>query len=567
MALKETLKLGEMLLESKVITLEQLEAGLKEHKKTKEFLGVTLVRLGFISEEDILPVLSKQLGIPFVKIKQSQVSPEIIKKVPPKFASHYKLMPIRLENNTLVIAVTDPLDVHTLDDIKLLLGLEIKPVLAGEKDILDAIKKYYGVGAGTVEKMMEKTAVEEDEVKTEVVTEEVEDLAEDASVIKFVNQLLSQAVDERATDVHIEPYEDELKVRFRVDGVLNDTSVPPAIRHFASAIVSRIKIMSNLNIAERRLPQDGRIKIKIKGQDYDLRISILPSAFGESVVVRILSMGMLYSLGELGLSEKELAILEEMIKKPHGIIFNTGPTGSGKTTTLYACLNKINKPDIKILTIEDPIEYQLKGVTQLQVHPKIGFTFATGLRSMLRHDPDVIMVGEVRDLETAEIAIRVALTGHLVFSTIHTNDAPGGITRLIDMGIEPFLVSSSVECIIAQRLVRVICPSCKKPLEPTKEVLEELEVGNQDISKVKIFQGAGCEECKFTGYRGRTAIYEFLVLNNEMRKMIMERASSDQIKKRAFDSGFRTLRQDGWEKVLKGMTTPSEVMRVTQREE
>ncbi|MCX5657619.1 MAG: GspE/PulE family protein, partial [Candidatus Omnitrophica bacterium] len=309
------------------------------------------------------------------------------------------------------------------------------------------------------------------------------------------------------------------------------------------------------------------MKIKIKNSEYDLRISVLPSAFGEDVVVRILSISMLFDLAELGLSQVELKILEEMIKKPHGIIFNTGPTGSGKTTTLYACLNKINKPGIKILTIEDPIEYQLKGITQLQVHPRIGFTFATGLRSMLRHDPDVIMVGEVRDLETAEIAIRVALTGHLVFSTLHTNDAAGGVTRLVDMGIEPFLVSSSVECIIAQRLVRLICTKCKKPLNPTKEVLRELEVSDKMPANLIIFEGAGCEECKFTGYRGRTAIYEFLVLNNELRKMIMERNSSEQIKKKALTFGFRTLRQSGWNKVLEGLTTPAEVMRVTKGEE
>lgn len=567
MAIRETLKLGEMLLEAGVITSEQLEAGLKEHKRTKEFLGVTLVKLGFISEERLIPILSKQLGIPYVRISQLQIESEVVKKVPAKFASHYKLMPIRMENGTLVIAVTDPLDIHTIDDIKLLLGYEVKPVLAGERDIQEAIKKYYGVGAGTVEKMMEKTPVEEEKT-VEVVTEEVEELAEDASVIKFVNQLLTQAVEERATDVHIEPYEDELKVRFRIDGVLNDIPVPPAIRHFAPAIVSRIKIMSNLNIAERRLPQDGRIIMKIKGKDYDLRISIIPCIFGESVVIRILSPGMLYSLEELGLSQHDLKILEEMINKPHGIIFNTGPTGSGKTTTLYACLNKINKPGIKIITIEDPVEYQLKGIIQLQVHPKIGFTFAAGLRSILRHDPDVIMVGEVRDFETAETAIRVALTGHLVFSTLHTNDAAGGITRLIDMGIEPFLVSSSVECIIAQRLVRVICPECKHAVKPTKDVLEELEVmENVEIEKLIIYEGKGCEKCRFTGYRGRTGIYEFLVINNEIRKMIVERVSSDVIKKKAMEMGMRTLRQDGWEKVLKGLTTPAEVMRVTQREE
>ncbi len=567
MALRETLKLGEMLVDAGVIDGQQLEAGLREHKKNREFLGITLVKLGFITEEKLLPILSKQLNIPYVKIKNLRLDPEIIKKVPARFSAHYKLMPVREEDGELFIAVTDPLDIHTLDDIKLLLGYSIKPVLAGEKDILEAIKKYYGVGAGTVEKMMEKAEIEKVESRTEIVSEEIEDLAEDASVIKFVNQLFTQAIEERATDIHIEPYEDELKVRFRIDGVLNDIRAPEAIRHFAQAIVSRIKIMANLNIAEHRLPQDGRMKIKIKSSEYDLRISVLPSAFGEDVVVRILSISMLFDLAELGLSQDELKILGEMIKKPHGIIFNTGPTGSGKTTTLYACLSKINKPDIKILTIEDPIEYQLKGITQLQVHPRIGFTFATGLRSMLRHDPDVIMVGEVRDLETAEIAIRVALTGHLVFSTLHTNDAAGGVTRLVDMGIEPFLVSSSVECIIAQRLVRLICTKCKKPLKPTKEVLRELEVSDKMPANLTIFEGAGCEECKFTGYRGRTAIYEFLVLNNELRRMIMERNSSEQIKKKALTFGFRTLRQSGWSKVLQGLTTPAEVMRVTKGEE
>ncbi len=566
MPIRKTLKLGEMLLNAKVITSEQLDKGLKEHSRTGQFLGSALVKLGYIEEEKLFPILSKQLGIEYLRIKGIKLFSDLIKKVPARFASHYKLLPIELKDGVLTIAVTDPLDVHAIDDIKLLLGYEVKPVLAGEKDILEGIRKYYGVGAGTVEKMMEE-AKGEKETPSVRITEVIEELAEDASIIKVVNQFLEQAVEERATDIHIEPYEDELKVRFRVDGVLNDVSVPPSIRHFHAAIVSRIKIMSNLNIAERRLPQDGRIKVSIKKMEYDLRISILPTPFGEGSVIRILNPSMLYSLKELGLSSKSLEILEEMIETPHGIIFNTGPTGSGKTTTLYACLNKINTPDKKIITIEDPIEYQLKGITQLQVHPKIGFTFAHGLRSMLRHDPDIMMVGEVRDLETAEIAIRVALTGHLVFSTLHTNDAAGAITRLLDMGVEPYLVSSSVECIIAQRLVRVVCTECKQAIKPTKEILEEFGV-KEKLSNFTLFNGKGCEKCRFTGYKGRTGIYEILIMDDKIRKMVLDREVLNKIRGYVVEKKkMKTLRQDGWEKVKSGITTPSEIIRVTQQEE
>jgi type II secretory ATPase GspE/PulE/Tfp pilus assembly ATPase PilB-like protein len=390
-------------------------------------------------------------------------------------------------------------------------------------------------------------------------------MAQDASIIKFVNQMLVQAVKDNATDIHIEPYEDELKVRYRVDGILYDIAIPQDIKYFKSAIVSRIKVMASLDIAEHRLPQDGRVKIKVGGEDMDLRISVLPTQFGESVDIRILSSSMLYSLENLGLLASDLEILEKLIKKPHGIIFVTGPTGSGKTTTLYACLSKLNKKDSKIITIEDPIEYQIKGITQIQVHPRIGLSFAAGLRSMLRHDPDIMMVGEVRDFETAEITIRVALTGHLVFSTLHTNDASGGITRLLDMGIEPFLVASSVECFIAQRLVRLICPGCKVKVMPDKEILREFGIEN-NIDKLEIYEGKGCESCKFTGYKSRTAIYEFLVMNEEVRNLVLHRASSDQIKKKALQSGMHTLRMDGWEKVKKGLTTLNEVIRVTEED-
>ena len=565
MTFKKEILLGQLLINKSLITIDQLEAALREQKKSDGFLGSTLIKMGYISEDDLFQVLAEQLGVEYVKLKNRHIEPEIIEKVPAKFASHYKLIPISFADDILTIAVTNPLDIHTIDDVKLLLGYETKVVLANEEDIIDAIRKYYGVGADTLERMMAGTEAKDNIMVEGPKTENIEDMAQDASIIKFVNQLFLQAYKDRATDIHIEPYEDEMKVRYRIDGVLYDTTIPPDIKHFQSAIISRIKIMSNLNIAERRLPQDGRIRIKVANDELDLRVSILPTPYGESVDIRLLGTNLKFDLGNLGLLDGDLKIMEDMIKKPHGIIFVTGPTGSGKTTTLYACLNKINSKEKKIITIEDPIEYQIKNVTQIQVHPRIGLTFAQGLRSMLRHDPDIMMVGEVRDFETAEITIRVALTGHLVFSTIHTNDAAGGITRLIDMGIEPFLVASSVECFIAQRLVRVICPDCKKEIKPSKEVLKELGVAEiKDISRVKFYEGSGCDECKHTGYRGRTAIYEVLVIDNDIRDMVMARKSADVIKKLAMEHGMRTLRQDGWEKIKMGITTPAEVMRVTE---
>lgn len=564
-AMNSTL-IGEMLISENVITPEQLEVCLNEKKKTGRFICHIIVEMGFASEDKVLAVLSKQLGIPYVKTKERNINRSVIEKVPARFAVHYKLMPLEIRDNTLSVVVTDPLDVHTLDDIKLLLGYEIRPLLGGEKDILEAIKKYYGIGADTIESIIAETATSGEAPLAAIAEAESEEFVEDASIIKFVNQIIQQAYHDRATDIHIEPYEDELKVRYRIDGVLYDAAIPPNIKYFQSAIISRIKIMSNLNIAEHRLPQDGRMKVKVGQEDLDLRVSILPTPYGESVGIRLLFAKMLYSLEELGLSDFDLKILNEMIKKPHGIILLTGPTGSGKTTTLYACLSKINNRELKILTIEDPIEYHLKGITQIQIQPKIDLTFANGLRSMLRHDPDVMMVGEIRDIETAEIAIRVALTGHLVFSTLHTNDAAGAMTRLLDMGIEPYLVASSVECVIAQRLVRLICPKCKRPVKDKKLILQEL--GIKDIPQdAEIYEGKGCESCKFTGYRGRTAIHEFLVLNEEIREMILNHKSADQIRKKAVTFGMRTLRYAGLEKILKGLTTASEVMRVTPKED
>jgi type II secretion system protein E len=565
---KNTILIGKMLLEGGLISPEQLEIGLNEQRKSKDFICTTLVKLGYISEEKAFSVLSHQLNIPYLKLKDIDIETSVIQKVPAKFASHYKIIPVEFKNNVLTVAMSDPLDVRTLDDIRLLLGLEVKGVLSSELEIQQAIRKYYGVGAETLEKIIaQKSAYEELRVK-EAKVEDLEALVEDASIIKFVNQVMSEAIRDRATDIHLEPFQNELRTRFRIDGVLYDINIPDTIKYFHPAIVSRIKIMAGLNIAERRLPQDGRMEIKVNNEDVDLRISTLPTAFGEAVHIRILSSKFFLDLEKLGLLPEDLKIVEEVIHRPHGIIFVTGPTGSGKSTTLYASLSRINLSQIKIITIEDPIEYQLRGVNQIQVIPQIGLNFATALRHMLRHDPDVMMVGEVRDYETAEIAIRSALTGHLVFSTLHTNDASGAVTRLLDMGIEPFLVSSSLECLIAQRLVRLICPECKVPLKSKDEILQQIK-GDIDFDpkEVNLFEGKGCQKCRFTGYLGRTAIYEILTVFEPIRELILNRASSQQIKQKAVFLGMRTLRQDGLRKVLKGLTTLTEVVRVTQQEE
>ena len=447
---KDSVLIGQLLLDEGLITSEQLEVGLNEQKKTNDLICTTIIKLGFASEENVFSVLSHQLNIPYIKIKNKEIPPDVIEKVSAKFASHYEIIPLDLHDNVLTVAIVDPLDVRTLDDLRLLLGFEIKAVLASETEILEAIQKYYGVGAETLERIVaegkEGFSVEGRDVSEKA--QDLEALAEDASIIKFVNQILTEAVHDRATDVHLEPFENELRTRFRVDGMLYNVHTPETIKFFHPAIVSRIKIMAQLNIAERRMPQDGRIKIKINDQELDLRVSTLPTAFGEAVHIRILNTRSFLDLEKLGLCSEDHRLIENVIKKPHGIILVTGPTGSGKSTTLYASLARLNSDAVKIITIEDPIEYQLKGINQMQVNSKIGFSFAIGLRHILRHDPDVIMIGEIRDFETAEIAIRSALTGHLVFSTLHTNDAAGGITRLLDMGIEPFLISSSVECLI-----------------------------------------------------------------------------------------------------------------------
>ena len=557
-------KLGQLLLDSKIITQEQLNQALAEQQKTGEMLGFTLQRLGFVEEEAIyMPVLAQQIGVEFANLRSLNIPLEAIAKIPAKLAGHYKVMPIRFEKNTLSVAMTKPLDIHTLDELALAVESKIKPVLASEKDILEAIRKYYGVGAETIEQMMDTIQSEQASDKK---VKDLEETDEDASISKFFNQILLEAYKDKASDIHIEPFEDELKVRYRVDGVLYDAQVPSDIKHFKDSINSRIKILSNLNIAEKRLPQDGRFKVRVGDVDLDLRVSFLPSAFGESVVIRLLSSTRLYSFDELGLSKEEQHFLDRMISKPHGIIFITGPTGSGKSTTLYSCLAKINTVDKKIITIEDPIEYQLQGIIQIQINPRIGLTFASGLRSMLRHDPDIMMVGEVRDFETAEVAIRIALTGHLVLSTLHTNDAASAVTRLLDMGIESFLIASSVNCIIAQRLVRRICPKCRTTAFASPEMIQELGVEEKNLAEITVYEGKGCEACRFTGYLGRESIFEFLIITDEIRDLILARVSASQVKQKAVEQGMKTLRQSGWEKVKRGITTASEVIGVTKEE-
>lgn len=559
-------QLGQLLVSRGKLEADALETALREHHKTGERLGTILSKLGFVSQEDVLSALAEQLQIPFVRLGEQQIRKEVIEKIPAKLVNHYNLVPLEQYNGTMRVAVSDPLDIHMLDDLRLMLKLEIEPVVATPKDIQDAIKRYYGIGAATMEELMEDKAEETIDVERGI--EDIDEMAEDASIVRFVNQVIGEAMSDRATDIHVEPLEHELRIRYRIDGMLYEAAIPPSIKRFQSAIISRIKIMADLNIAERRLPQDGKIKIKMADKEYDLRVSTVPTPYGESVSIRILSRDSeLVALDRLGLDEHNVTILRSMIQKPHGILFVTGPTGSGKSTTLYASLSEINTVDKKILTVEDPIEYRIPGVTQVQVQEHIDLTFKHVLRSFLRQDPDVIMVGETRDAETAQTAIQAALTGHLVFSTLHTNDAAGAVTRLMDMGIEPFLIASSVEGLIAQRLVRVLCPHCKQQYEPTPEVLRRLMLNKLDVTGAIFMRPVGCEKCRYTGFRGRTAIYEIVRMSEELRAMIVDRQPANILKKQAISTGMRTIREDGWLKARAGVTTIDEVLRVTMEDE
>jgi len=564
--------LFEALINQGRLSKESLEAYAKEAQDTAQPLASVLLKHNAIPEQEILNIFSQSLALRIFQLKDASLEKAVLDKIPVKIATYYRFVPIEIKDRVLTIAVSMPLDIKTQDEIRTQLGYDIETVLSRSEDILDALRKYYGLAAETLEKIISRVSTQEVSL-AEFREEKIDDIAKlagDASVIKLVNQIILEAFRKRATDIHIEPYRQGLSLRYRIDGVLYDTNAPAEMKTLLSAIISRIKIMSNLNIVERRLPQDGRAVVRVQEQVLDLRISTLPTPYGESVVVRILPTQMLFSLERLGLSKRDLQIFEKLIQRPHGIIFVTGPTGSGKTTTLYACLNKINTKERKIITIEDPIEYEMAGIIQMQVMPDIGLDFARGLRSALRHDPDVMMVGEARDLETAEISIRVALTGHLVFSTLHTNDAASGITRLIDIGIEPYLVASSVEAFIAQRLIRVICPECKyedraAPLELRALIAKDLNLESPE--EVRIHRGKGCANCNFTGFFGRTAIYEILLVDEVIQDLILKKTPSSQIKRIAVSRGMQTLRQDGWHRTMVGLTTPEEVMKVTSMEE
>ncbi|MBI1825823.1 MAG: type II secretion system ATPase GspE [Planctomycetes bacterium] len=556
------LNIGDVLQQRKLITAAQLKQA-KTARKPTERLEQCLVRLGFINERDYLNIYSEQLSIPFVEITELKIDPELLKQTPSKVVHRDRVIPIDRENGTIRVATSNPFNLYAFDELRMLMGAKIETVLATSDEISRVIKQHYGVGGHTVEAMIGDAGAGIEVIgDVDADNADLIEQAQEATVVKLVNEILLEAIRDRASDVHIEPFEHDLKIRYRIDGVLHTTNVPPEIRRFHSAIISRIKILSNLNIAEKRLPQDGGFKIKAQNRDIDLRVSIIPTAFGGAVVMRILDkQSVLLSLGQLGLMDEALAGVEALIHQPYGIILVTGPTGSGKTTTLYAALNTIRSDEIKILTVEDPIEYYLDGIQQVQIKPHIGLTFASGLRSFLRHDPDVILVGEIRDLETAEVAINASLTGHLVFSTLHTNDAVTATTRLLDMGVEPFLVSSSISGVLAQRLVRQICKHCREEFTPAKSELPtdmKIEPGQ------KFFRGAGCRDCRNSGYRGRLGIFEMLTIDDEMRNLIVQRKSATDILAVARRKGLKVMREDGFTKVIKGMTTIDEIVRVTK---
>ncbi len=522
-----------------------------------------------ISEEQFKRRLAEAMGVPFLALADLEGSHEARLKLSTKVAFQYSVIPVAMQEGALLVALGDPFDGNVLSAVRYDAGCPIKIGLATSEDIEKALKKYYGVGAETLDEMEESASEEDGDIDLVLQSDrEISESDQDASVIKFVNQIIWEAFRERATDIHFEPAEDELRIRYRIDGILHQTPMPPQLKKFQSAIISRIKVMSGMKIDEKRLPQDGRINVRIQGEEIDIRVSTVPTVWGESVSLRLLTRGKIFfELDKLGFSPHEEEQLREIILKPHGIVLVTGPTGSGKSTSLYAFLSTINSVEKRIITIEEPVEYELKGINQIAVRSDIGLTFAIGLRHILRQDPNVVMVGEIRDLETAEIAIRASLTGHLVFSTLHTNDAPSAFTRLIDMGIEPFLVASSVEAVMAQRLVRTICPHCKTEQEFKPEYLRKVGFPEEHIGKSPIFHGTGCEQCRGLGYQGRTGIHEILILNEPIRNLILSRSSASTIAHLAMDQGMKSLRYDGWRKVLKGETTIEEVIRVTQTEE
>jgi general secretion pathway protein E/type IV pilus assembly protein PilB len=556
------MEIGRLLLQRGLVTQEQMEFA--RSKANGKRVDQILVEIGAVKEEDALRALAEELDMDFVDLSSFQVDTELISRFPINAIFRHEVLPLQRVNGRVRVATSDPFDLEPLDELGSLSGYRVDPVLACRQEIVDLIKTSLGVGGDTINELVAQRSEDGVELLEELPSElgELAEEAQAASVIRLVNELLIEALEQRASDVHLEPGEYGLTIRYRIDGMLRVQPVPPQINHFASAIVTRLKIMSRLNIAEKRLPQDGRIKLRVSGRDVDVRVSIIPMIHGEGVVLRLLDKGrMVFDLKSVGMPPEIERPFHELISLPHGIVLVTGPTGSGKTTTLYSALNEIKSPETKIVTVEDPVEYHMDGISQIQVHSKIGLTFAHGLRSILRHDPDVVLIGEIRDGETATSAIQASLTGHLVFSTLHTNDAPGAFTRLIDMGVEPYLVASTVEGVIAQRLVRQLCAQCKEPYRPNKD---DLPFDLADDPVERLWRAVGCRNCRDVGYTNRTGVFELLLNDPPVRKLCVERASAGEIRDYALHHGMITLRQSAWQKAKAGITSLDEVLRITR---
>ncbi|MFC1623788.1 type II secretion system ATPase GspE [Candidatus Omnitrophota bacterium] len=553
------------LVDEKLLTQHVIDEALEEGKKTGKNIFKILVDHGYIKEDALLNTVASWLSIEVVDLSKVSIERNAINKISASTAKFYNVVPLRIDRDTVIVAVSDPLNIKLADELRFVTGSDIKMVVAKGDDIKKAQERYYGEeeeSLGDVIDEAKKVSGESIALGKEGV-DKLKEIASQAPVVKLLNMVLLRAIREKASDIHFEPFENDYNIRYRIDGICYDAAHPP--KDLSLAISSRIKVMANLDVAENRLPQDGRIMMDIGGKGVDLRVSTLPTLYGESIVMRVLDKSVVsLSLDQLGMSDSFKTKLRKVVQRPNGILLTTGPTGSGKTTTLYSCLREINKIEYKIITAEDPVEYDIEGIIQVAINPKIDLTFAKTLRHMLRQDPDVLMVGEIRDSETAEIAIQSALTGHLVFSTLHTNDAPSAVTRLVDMGVEPFLISSTIRAVIAQRLVRMICGKCKKSYEVQRKELSELGISRDKLKDSKFYKGEGCSECSGSGYKGRTGIYELLVMDEGVRELVVKRASSSAIRKRARDTGMKTLREDGMVKIIEGLTTVEEVLKETK---
>ncbi len=562
MAPPSTTRLADILARTGLFQPDQIAALLEPKLESGASMTRRVVDAGYASEDAFLTAVGQALGYPFVRLNEVAIEPAVLARLPAKVVFQYSVIPLSVEHDVLRVAANDPFNSSLADALRLVSGLRLRLSLSPAADIAKAINRFYGVGADTMERLIEDHRVEGEPEESPLAKADLSQLDQEASIVKFVNQVIWEAYKDRATDIHFEPMEDELRIRYRVDGVLHQTSMPPQLKRFQAAIVSRIKVMANMDIAEKRLPQDGRIGMSIHGEDLDIRVSTIPTVYGESISLRLLTRKSgLIGMESIGMNPRDEAVIRKLIRKPNGILLVTGPTGSGKSTTLYACLHTINSIEQRIITVEEPIEYEMAGINQIQVRPEIGLTFAVGLRHILRQDPDVIMVGEIRDAETAEIAIQAALTGHFVFSTLHTNDAAGAIPRLIHMGVEPFLVAAALEGIMAQRLVRKLCPRCREPYAPSPLVLEQLQIDLD--SAAQFFRGRGCDYCRGTGYKGRVGVFELVDMTPALRTLTLARAPVDEIREVARKEGTRFMRDDALEKVLSGLTTIEEMVRVT----